>query len=348
MSYLSSMKHKSPMKQIVFTALLCIVAMHSQSQQAPNFTVTDSDGVVHRLYEDHLDQGKTVVIEMFFVNCPPCRSAAPMVQEKYVAWGAGEYDVEFIKLSTQSGDSNADVAGFKSTFGTTFPGVGADGGAAAARQPYQSGQFGTYFGTPSFFVIDPDRNVTGGFFLGALDDAITATGATGTGVVAPEPTTIRVTGGTASNSNPTVVTYLLTDAATGTTINISEVTNGSNEFEYPSAQFPMMQSPLITADIQGPAIDESVKPGDLFRMVRHILELEPFTNQAKLLAADVNGDGDVKAQDLLVLQRAILELTTGFNVPSWQALPSSLPLVEQPGGTTTATFQWVKSGDVTF
>jgi len=333
-------------KALLFTLIL--LSCQLQAQQAPNFTVTDSDGVVHRLYEDHLDQGQTVVIEMFFVNCPPCRSAAPLVQEKYVAWGAGEYDVEFIKLSIQPSDSNADVAGFKQTFGTTFPGVGADGGATEARQPYQSGQFGPYFGTPSFFVIDPDGNVTGGFFLGSLDDAIAATGATGSGSTAPDPTTVRVTGGTASNSTPESVTYYLTDAADGTTINITALTSGTNEFEYPSANFPMMQSPQITVDIEGPAADESTKAGDLLRIARHIVELSPLTDQAKILAADVNGDGDIKAQDLLVLQRVILELADEFPVPSWQSQPSSISLMEQPGGTTTATFQWVKTGDVTF
>ena len=108
------------------------------AQTAPDFTVTDSDGVVHRLYEDHLDQGRTVVLKLFFTSCPPCIQLAPWMEEKYQQWGAGQYDVEFIELSTQNFDSNADVAAYKVEHGITFPGVGADGGALEAGAIYRN------------------------------------------------------------------------------------------------------------------------------------------------------------------------------------------------------------------
>src|SRR5688572_4123188 len=43
---------------------------------APDFTVTDSHGESHQLYADYLDQGKTVLLEIFFTTCPPCNASA--------------------------------------------------------------------------------------------------------------------------------------------------------------------------------------------------------------------------------------------------------------------------------
>ncbi|MBK8080793.1 MAG: thioredoxin family protein [Saprospiraceae bacterium] len=38
---------------------------------------------MHNLYQNHLDQGKTVVIKFFFTSCPPCRSNAPFINKKW-------------------------------------------------------------------------------------------------------------------------------------------------------------------------------------------------------------------------------------------------------------------------
>lgn len=43
----------------------------SNGSIAPNFTLTDIDGVTHTLY-DYLDQGKTVYIDFFAAHCPYC------------------------------------------------------------------------------------------------------------------------------------------------------------------------------------------------------------------------------------------------------------------------------------
>ena len=81
-----------------------------------NFTVIDSDGRSHNLYTSHLDKGKTVVLKFFFTTCPPCIAISPQWQSKYVAWGSGTKDVEFIEASILSSDKNADVKAFKQNY----------------------------------------------------------------------------------------------------------------------------------------------------------------------------------------------------------------------------------------
>lgn len=129
------------------------------SQTAPDFTVTDTHGEEHSLYEDYLDQGKTVVLDLFFVNCPPCNDLAPVLEPVYQQWGAGQADVQFISLTSDQSDNDARVIGFEQQHGTTWPAVSADGGGPAAQQPYTTGQFGEFFGYPTLIVIAPDRSV---------------------------------------------------------------------------------------------------------------------------------------------------------------------------------------------
>jgi len=320
-------------------------------QLAPDFTVTDTDGTVHELYADHLDQGKTVVIELFFVNCPPCRAIAPNVESLYQEWGGGNEDVEIIKLSTQGGDSNADVAGFKADFGTTFPGVGADGGAAAARLPYQNGTFGPFFGTPQFSVVAPDGSVNHRVSFSALDAAIAATGATGGNVVVPDPfTTYELKYSTKSATNPEAVEFIISSANGGLSYNITQLTNETNIFNYPSDLVPEVDSPIISAVATGPALNNSVKPSDLLTTVKHILELTVLDDPIKLIAGDVNSDGDIDGKDLLVTQKVLLEINENFssNTPSWKTYNDNQALIPSEGNTITLDFEVIKIGDVSF
>lgn len=152
--------------------------------QAPDFSVTDSKGNSHALYPQYLNEGKTVLLKIFYTSCPPCNQIAPHLEPLYQDWGAGEHEVQFIELSIQSFDDNQRVNNYKATHGTTFPAAGSEGGSLDAVAPYLNDEFGQFTGTPTFVVISPDGSVNfdiSGFGtsgkIQALDEAIAATGA---------------------------------------------------------------------------------------------------------------------------------------------------------------------------
>src|SRR5690349_5737231 len=87
------------MRYVILFVFLFITSLPVFAQPAPDFTITDSHGAQHHLYADYLNQGKSVMIKIFFTTCPPCNSIAPLMEPLYQEWGAGDYDVEFFELS---------------------------------------------------------------------------------------------------------------------------------------------------------------------------------------------------------------------------------------------------------
>jgi thiol-disulfide isomerase/thioredoxin len=171
-------------KRLLICLAFSLYAVAAFCQPAPDFTVTDSHGQVHHLYADYLNQGKTVVIEVFFTTCPPCNSMAPLVEPLYQEWGGGDYDVEFFLMSDKNFDTDALVNAYQAQYNETFVGVGKDGGSLTAVTPYKNGTYGQWFGTPCFVVIAPNGTVNYGVSgsgnqgtINAVDAAITATGA---------------------------------------------------------------------------------------------------------------------------------------------------------------------------
>ncbi|MEM1219634.1 MAG: redoxin domain-containing protein [Bacteroidota bacterium] len=200
------------MKQL-FTILTIVffTAHFAVAQDAPDFSIVDTKGDPHTLYMDYLDQGKTVVLDLFFVNCPPCNDLAPLLEPLYQEWGAGQGDVEFFSITGV--DNNASIDGFKAQHGVTFPAAGTEGNGPATEQPYTSNQFGTFLGYPTLVVIAPDRTVTFDVWGGSmsetvdlLDQAIEATGA-------EKPNTNSVEELAGSNFNMSITPNPVVDAA---------------------------------------------------------------------------------------------------------------------------------------
>ena len=81
-----------------------------------DFTVTDVNGVSHTLSQ-LLQTKKAVVLNLWFVNCNPCKAEFPYLVEAY-----GKYsdDLEVLAINPE-GDSESAIADFVTQYGLTFP-----------------------------------------------------------------------------------------------------------------------------------------------------------------------------------------------------------------------------------
>lgn len=322
------------------------------AQTVPDFTITDSKGVEHTLYEDYLDQGTTVVIKIFFTSCPPCRAIAPGFQQLYEDWGEGTADVEFFELSNKSFDNDNNIENYKSTFGLTMPGAGSNGGALTALQPYLDGTLGPFYGTPMFAVIAPD----GTYFyeiagssssnIDALHDAIEDTGATGGDAPPPVPSVYNISANDKSGEALENVEYFIASAGENDDIPIS--LSDINEFwvfDF-EEEYPTIEDPVIRAR-KSDEIVKNVNAVDLFTTIRHILDIEPITDSDYLAAADTSGDGIITGFDLWQLQRIILGIDPNFpDNESFRFDPVEIELEFTPGQSQNVEFKGIKIGDV--
>ncbi len=335
---------------------------------APDFTVTDIVGQLHHLYADYLDQGKTVLLEVFYTTCPPCNSIAPLMEPFYQEWGAGDHDVEFFVMTDKNADTNPLVAAYHANYNETFPAISRDGGSLDAVQPYKNGSFGPWSGTPTFVVIAPDGTVqydvagpNNQATIDAIDLAITATGA-----VKPNQGEIPVevnglvqylqgSGGVGSafvqviDLNNTVLKQDTTDV------------NGNFNLEILLSEVqPGWQLKVIK---EGDPTN-GVNAIDLIRLQKHLLIIEPLTDPLARLASDANGSGTISALDIVAILKLLLGITQNFpDQQSWITVPADtdfgVPTQHPPSiqsytillqdildGVRQPTFFAVKKGDV--
>jgi len=322
-----------------------------KAQSYPDFTITDSGGDEHTLYADYLDQGKTVLIKVFFVNCPPCNAVAPDIQELYVQWGEGQEDVQFIELSIRSSDSDAAVNGYKDRHGLTFPGAGGQGGSVDALGPIISGAYGQFFGTPSFAVIDSNGLVnypisgSGSSRLQAINDAIAATGAKGqNGNTNPEPSIFEIEakdffGNTINNP---AVTLESQDGTVFYPIDIG-MPLIINDL---AVDFPGITDPYLRIE-KLDEVNDKISAIDLFIITKHILGKELISSNLLKMAADASGDNIITALDLFAFQRLILGKDSVLpNQTSYLFLNNEVELTIDPGQTQQVIFDGIKTGDL--
>lgn len=336
-------------------ALLTLIILNFSilltAQSYPDFTITDTNGNQHTLYADYLNQNKVVVIKLFFVACPPCNAIAPEFQEKYEEWGEGTGNVEFFELSTQSWDNNVDVAGYKSLHGITAPGAGTDGGGKNAVLPIISGEFGTYFGTPSFAIIAPDGSVQYPVFLNEeMNPAIEAALEIESNYI--QPTSISTT--LTINANGITPAgayklYLKPKNAETPKVDITElIENGG--FDYPISGFEDIDNPVIILESLSSGPHPSLTASDLSAIQKHILGLNIFNNEAKVIASDANGSNTLTASDLSIFQKLILGLIQELpnNVPGYFIYPYEMDVPINPGETEAIELNVYRTGNVNF
>ena len=141
----------------LFTFAILTVSINAQVNNynvgdlVDDFTVTDTDGVVHTLSE-YTSAGKYVWIDFFYSTCGPCQGVAPVVNEFYDKYGCNSGDV--ICLSVNSGmDNNAAALAFDETYGGDFNRavvISNEGGCAAVASDFGISLY------PTICMIGPD------------------------------------------------------------------------------------------------------------------------------------------------------------------------------------------------
>lgn len=276
------------------------------AQTAPDFTVTDAHGNVHRLYQDYLNQGKTVVLELFFTTCPPCNAIAPQVEQLYRDWGSGGGDVEFIALSTLASDTDAKVRNYESQHNHTFPAVSPQGGSLTANQPYRDGTFGLYFGTPTFVVIAPNKSVNydvrGNGMAGtiqAIDAAIAATGAVKT---------------TQFSEISGIVTTFKGRPIPGVRVSIwgqPDLVDSTDETGHFSITMEIREGVEyeLNAEKSG-AFTSGITTLDLVLLKKHVLKVDTFKSLFQLYMADANLNHAISTIDIVQFTKLVLRVQT--------------------------------------
>ncbi len=118
---------------------------------ANDFTVITSNNDTLSLYKT-LNEGKTVVLDLFQITCGPCQTNTPIIDSAYKLLGSGQNNVVFWGIS--NADSNQDINQFCNNYQVDFPCAGIEGGGDSLINMLQN-QLG-YFGFPAYAVICPD------------------------------------------------------------------------------------------------------------------------------------------------------------------------------------------------
>ena len=322
--------------QIRFLLLLLCCAFFANATPAPDFTVTSSDGVVRKLYQDYVNQNKILVIEAFFTTCPPCAAHAAAMQTLYqnmLAAHPGQLD--FLLLSTLSSDSNVKVAAYKTAKSLTMPAVGANGNSQTALQPYTSGQFGQFLGTPTFIVIAPG---TGEVHFDIRGGSVAETISL---LQAKIESLLPYKCGLSTWSGLPIQGVKLHIQAPGFDTLIPAQVPGA----YGLDKIPALQNSTYTIQpIKTDSVLKGVSTYDLLQISKHILSIQALTEPWQLYAADANCSGTITNFDIIVIRKVLLGITDTFSCSSWRFFPDGTNMAQQGA---CVGFKGVKIGDVT-
>ena len=143
------------MKQL-FTLFTLLLTIGLSAQDAPDFTFTDTNGEEHILSET-LAEGKVVLLDFFFVSCPPCQDLAPHV-DQLVADFEGT-TLEVWAISDRDSDAAIEASVFASTHSNHFVGGPAGGGDDIVNMFIDDPNF-VFSGFPTYAVICNDQTIT--------------------------------------------------------------------------------------------------------------------------------------------------------------------------------------------
>ncbi|KAA3625821.1 MAG: T9SS C-terminal target domain-containing protein [Bacteroidetes bacterium] len=142
------------MKKTLLTLFLAFSLTMVMAQTAPDFTFTDIDGNSHTLSEA-LEEGKVVIIDFFFVDCGPCVSWAPEI-DQLIADFEGT-TVEVWSISDRDSDTYIGNSVFNPTHSNHIAG-GVAGGGDDVIDLYANNF--SFYGFPTFAVVCTDGSIT--------------------------------------------------------------------------------------------------------------------------------------------------------------------------------------------
>jgi hypothetical protein len=249
------------------------------------------------------------------------------------------------------------MRGFSEKHGLTFPGAGADGGALSAVAPYTSGTFGSFFGTPTFVVIDPEGNVNFKVPMqdlrAAIEDALSG-----------DSGCANAFGGNI-NSNGSDPQVLISSDIQGSqtyTLPVDDMNNYAYQCEF---QLPPMSLDFdLHVEEDGDDL-AGVSVRDIIMITRHLLGITFFESTEQKIAADYTANGVLSARDISEMRKLLVGLdaeneyhnswiywhettdfsndTTGVLIPD---LVTSVRLSDVVDSLVTGNFKGVKIGDV--
>ncbi len=323
--------NKLSTRLLLFIGVFTTLSPLFSQAPAPDFTVTTSDGQVKKLYQDYISQQKLVVIEAFFTSCPPCGTHAPLFQNLYTSTlAAHPGKVEFMLLSTLITDTNVKVGQYKTSKGLTMPCVGNDGGSITALQPYLSGQYGQFQGTPTFIVIAPGTGVVTFDIRGNSPSQTIALLQQKIEELFPKECSLENPFG-----SPLEDVNITVDAPAFDT---SIVANST----YILSNFASLQNTPYQLKPHKTGSPIGLTTYDLVLISKHILSIEPFNCPWQIVAADVNCTGTVTTFDIVTARKVILGITDSFPCGAWRFMPDSASV----SNGDCQDFVGVKLGDV--
>ncbi|MDG1849216.1 MAG: hypothetical protein P8I82_01810 [Flavobacteriales bacterium] len=131
--------------------LLASVYTSVFAQIAPNLNLIDMDGVSHNLY-DYLDDGKTVLLDFFITNCPPCQESSTYMNEFWKIHGPyGRDEMETLSIEVNP-NSNEIVKETALLWGIENPIINLNT-IPEAYLPF-------IHAYPNYLMICPDRSIT--------------------------------------------------------------------------------------------------------------------------------------------------------------------------------------------
>lgn len=108
---------------------------------APAFTLTDSEGKVHKL-EDY--RGKVIIVNFWATWCPPCRAEMPSMQR---AWEQLREE-DILMLAINVGQDEEAIFQFTADYPVDFPLLMDQDSAVTGKWPVR--------GLPSTYVVDTE------------------------------------------------------------------------------------------------------------------------------------------------------------------------------------------------